>query len=301
MSGAQFRAPERGIRVCRCSRRARLRTRFAALWTAHAALRARPTKSMNSANFAIFSMQRFVRSPLHYRWLPCVARRWVATAAAPADGAAPAAAAADSASVAGGGGGDAAAAATAAATVVDKYAWVKRTQLRHQGPIAVAANRRVVARKNGGGGGDDSGGGERARAADVAAAGDSATIGGAAPAVNATTDGSLISAAPVASPISVDPVLLNLSYFVEVYGCQMNVSDAESVERILQQAGATRAATGDAAAIVLLQTCAVREKPELKVKQVRSVKYNDNHVYWSIAEFGVIVFSPSLVFVLVLF
>lgn len=45
------------------------------------------------------------------------------------------------------------------------------------------------------------------------------------------------------------------SVFVETYGCQMNTNDTEVVLAVLQQAGYGRAATAQAADVVLLNTC----------------------------------------------
>ena len=53
--------------------------------------------------------------------------------------------------------------------------------------------------------------------------------------------------------------------FVETYGCQMNVSDTEVVHALLQEAGYTRSPSMDAADVVLLNTCAIREKAETTV------------------------------------
>ena len=53
--------------------------------------------------------------------------------------------------------------------------------------------------------------------------------------------------------------------YVETYGCQMNVADSDLIGGILRDAG--YAATTDAtlADVVLINTCAVREKAEERV------------------------------------
>jgi tRNA-2-methylthio-N6-dimethylallyladenosine synthase len=55
------------------------------------------------------------------------------------------------------------------------------------------------------------------------------------------------------------------TYFVETWGCQMNVLDSQRLEGILQQRGLLPAEDATAADVVLLNTCAVREKAVQKV------------------------------------
>lgn len=55
------------------------------------------------------------------------------------------------------------------------------------------------------------------------------------------------------------------SYRVETWGCQMNVLDGERMAGQLEGLGLARAREGEAADVVLLNTCAVREKAEAKV------------------------------------
>ncbi len=58
---------------------------------------------------------------------------------------------------------------------------------------------------------------------------------------------------------------MNKTYFIETYGCQMNVADSELVEGILQQAGYRPAVTLDLADAIFVNTCAIRERAEEKV------------------------------------
>lgn len=58
---------------------------------------------------------------------------------------------------------------------------------------------------------------------------------------------------------------LALSYHIETYGCQMNVSDTEIVRSVLGSAGFSEAAAEADADVVLLNTCAIRENAEQKV------------------------------------
>jgi len=53
-------------------------------------------------------------------------------------------------------------------------------------------------------------------------------------------------------------------YHIEVYGCQMNVRDGESLEGILVSAGYRKAPGPDKADVVLVVTCAVRERAEVR-------------------------------------
>ncbi|KAJ2581203.1 hypothetical protein GGH95_002195, partial [Coemansia sp. RSA 1836] len=55
------------------------------------------------------------------------------------------------------------------------------------------------------------------------------------------------------------------TYYVEVYGCQMNVSDTEILMSVLNKAGYQRTMELDNADVVFLMTCAIREKAEDKI------------------------------------
>jgi tRNA-2-methylthio-N6-dimethylallyladenosine synthase len=55
------------------------------------------------------------------------------------------------------------------------------------------------------------------------------------------------------------------SYRVETWGCQMNVLDGERMAGQLERRGYRAAGQGQAADVVILNTCAVREKAEAKV------------------------------------
>ena len=54
-------------------------------------------------------------------------------------------------------------------------------------------------------------------------------------------------------------------YFIETYGCQMNVHDAERMAGLLDQAGYEPTADDLDADVVLINTCSVREKAEEKL------------------------------------
>ncbi|KAJ2689859.1 hypothetical protein IWW39_001204 [Coemansia spiralis] len=55
------------------------------------------------------------------------------------------------------------------------------------------------------------------------------------------------------------------TYYVEVYGCQMNVSDTEILMSVLNKAGYQRTMELEGADVVFLMTCAIREKAEDKI------------------------------------
>ncbi|PBC52426.1 tRNA (N6-isopentenyl adenosine(37)-C2)-methylthiotransferase MiaB [Rhodococcus sp. ACS1] len=55
------------------------------------------------------------------------------------------------------------------------------------------------------------------------------------------------------------------SYEVRTYGCQMNVHDSERLSGLLEDAGYTKAATGQSPDLVVFNTCAVRENADNKL------------------------------------
>jgi tRNA-2-methylthio-N6-dimethylallyladenosine synthase len=55
------------------------------------------------------------------------------------------------------------------------------------------------------------------------------------------------------------------NYFVKSFGCQMNVYDGERMAELLDDKGLTPAASADAADLVVLNTCHIREKAAEKV------------------------------------
>ena len=57
----------------------------------------------------------------------------------------------------------------------------------------------------------------------------------------------------------------NKTYFIETYGCQMNVADSELVESILKGEGYSKAAQLCDADAIFVNTCAIREHAEEKV------------------------------------
>ena len=56
-----------------------------------------------------------------------------------------------------------------------------------------------------------------------------------------------------------------MKYFIETYGCQMNVHDSERMAGLLEQAGYEQTNAADMADVVVINTCSVRERAEEKL------------------------------------
>ena len=56
-----------------------------------------------------------------------------------------------------------------------------------------------------------------------------------------------------------------MKYFIETYGCQMNVHDSERMAGLLEQSGYDRAESDADADLVVINTCSVRERAEDKL------------------------------------
>lgn len=54
-------------------------------------------------------------------------------------------------------------------------------------------------------------------------------------------------------------------FYIQTYGCQMNVADTDRMTALLERGGGQAVETPEEADLILLNTCSVREKPELKV------------------------------------
>lgn len=54
-------------------------------------------------------------------------------------------------------------------------------------------------------------------------------------------------------------------FFIQTYGCQMNVADSDRMAALLQRGGGEPVDRPEEADVILLNTCSVREKPEVKV------------------------------------
>jgi tRNA-2-methylthio-N6-dimethylallyladenosine synthase len=55
------------------------------------------------------------------------------------------------------------------------------------------------------------------------------------------------------------------TFYLETFGCQMNVHDSEKVIGTLEQSGYTQVETEEAADLILYNTCSIRDKAEQKV------------------------------------
>lgn len=68
------------------------------------------------------------------------------------------------------------------------------------------------------------------------------------------------------APFASDPNQYSKKFYIESYGCQMNFSDSEIVASILQEEGFGATRNFEEADLVLLNTCSIREKAELTVR-----------------------------------
>jgi len=63
-----------------------------------------------------------------------------------------------------------------------------------------------------------------------------------------------------------------MTYYIDVYGCQMNVHDSEIISGILESAGFSAAGSPETADVILLVSCAVREHAETSITAGRPVE-----------------------------
>src|SRR5713226_7187906 len=61
------------------------------------------------------------------------------------------------------------------------------------------------------------------------------------------------------------PTAAGRTFYIETFGCQMNVHDSEKVAGVLLGRGYQQVETPDAAQLVFYNTCSIREKAALKV------------------------------------
>jgi tRNA-2-methylthio-N6-dimethylallyladenosine synthase len=69
------------------------------------------------------------------------------------------------------------------------------------------------------------------------------------------------------APFALDPNSYQKKFYIESYGCAMNFSDSEIVASILNQHGFGATRIVEEADLILLNTCSIREKAELTVRQ----------------------------------
>ncbi|UOQ27760.1 tRNA-2-methylthio-N(6)-dimethylallyladenosine synthase' [Candidatus Karelsulcia muelleri] len=58
---------------------------------------------------------------------------------------------------------------------------------------------------------------------------------------------------------------MTMKFYIETYGCQMNIYDSEIICSILLKSGFIKTSNLKKADIILLNTCSIREKPEKKI------------------------------------
>jgi len=56
-----------------------------------------------------------------------------------------------------------------------------------------------------------------------------------------------------------------MNFFIKTFGCQMNVNDSEKIRQLLENKGLTLCASEAAADIIIVNSCAVREKAQEKI------------------------------------
>lgn len=64
-----------------------------------------------------------------------------------------------------------------------------------------------------------------------------------------------------------EPALNKKRLFIESYGCQMNYSDSEIVASVMREAGYATTSSEDDADLIFLNTCAIRDNAEQKVRK----------------------------------
>jgi len=56
-----------------------------------------------------------------------------------------------------------------------------------------------------------------------------------------------------------------MNFFIKTFGCQMNVNDSEKIRHLLESKGLTLCAGEAAADVIIINSCAVRQKPQEKI------------------------------------
>ena len=68
--------------------------------------------------------------------------------------------------------------------------------------------------------------------------------------------------------------MIDSNYFIETFGCQMNVADSELVAGLLEDCGYSQTQDMTKADIIFMNTCAIREKAEETVhNRLDSIHY----------------------------
>lgn len=69
------------------------------------------------------------------------------------------------------------------------------------------------------------------------------------------------------APLTADHTIYKKKFYIESYGCAMNFADSEVVASILQNEGYGATKMVEDADLILINTCSIREKAELTVRQ----------------------------------
>ena len=85
--------------------------------------------------------------------------------------------------------------------------------------------------------------------------------------------------------------MVNPTYFIETFGCQMNVADSELVAGMLQECGYSETEDLDQTDILFMNTCAIREKAEETVhNRLDSIQHlkktESSNADWCIGLYG---------------
>ncbi len=63
----------------------------------------------------------------------------------------------------------------------------------------------------------------------------------------------------IAAALSKEIIPRNLSFYVETFGCQMNVRDSETIKGLLNTIGYSESDQKETADLILFNTCCVRD------------------------------------------
>src|SRR6184192_2882097 len=84
-------------------------------------------------------------------------------------------------------------------------------------------------------------------------------------AFDAVSPGQIWSSWHAALYLSLMAVAENKTFYLETFGCQMNVHDSEKVVGTLMSEGYRQVSTVEEAGLILYNTCSIRDKAEQKV------------------------------------
>jgi tRNA-2-methylthio-N6-dimethylallyladenosine synthase len=81
-----------------------------------------------------------------------------------------------------------------------------------------------------------------------------------------------------------------INFYIKTYGCQANVADSQAISNLLNDLGCDEIKTEAGSDLIIINTCAIREKAEHKVYSYlgRLLKSRDNSPYLKIVVIGCI-------------